>query len=252
MRSTPFIKVGHVIILLIGLGITFNSYGQKNKSRLNPFMNYRFSFSAGLGYSPIALTANQKYYTPFLNTFKPNIKTEYAISHKVCVSIGLQREKFNYQYDPKLTIWDMSRNYYKPENLLFGASAEIYSLHFDLRKYSTITGSIAPFGRYMLYGFSMSRFNLYNEKNQLTITDKTNGDLDFLYPAQSFKATTSGFRFGFGKKQYVGKTPKNFLEYQFLFDINLVKPQSLSYKTAMRKSQNTSILQFTVNYGFSL
>jgi hypothetical protein len=41
------------------------------------------------------------------------------------------------------------------------------------------------------------------------------------------------------------------LKKQILFDINLVKPQSLSYKTAMRKSQNTSIFQFTIEYDCS-
>lgn len=241
----------HMMAISAGLLFLLNPTDAEAKSRPTPFKDYRYSLSGGLGFSPATFTANKKYYYPPLKTIKPNIKLEYSISPSFGFSLGLQHEQYQYNFSPKIGYRMIDNSYQRPENYSVASSADMYSIHFDIRKYTIMTGSFAPFGRYMIYGFSITRSNIYEEASQFTLKDNINGDLLFTMPAQSYHATTTGLRFGFGKKKYLGKHLKNFLEYQCLFDINLVPPQSLSYKTAMKLSQNSSILQFTCNYGFS-
>lgn len=238
------------------------------ESKLLPstFNHYRLSLGAGLGYSPLILMAPKPFnYKPW-QTCKPMLKFELVLGPKHSINFGYQNERYKFDINPSFLHMG-SNSSYEYVNIQNTARANMYSLTFDYRIYSTLIGSIAPLGRYIFYGFSINRTLFENEAIKYSVTDDFNGSLDYYYPEHTYRTNTAGFRLGMGKKKYLGKELKSFLEYQFLCDIKigdfktgldqsrLPKYGNIyenTYITAMRLSQMTSLFQFTIHYGFSL
>lgn len=219
---------------------------------------------AGLGYSPLILFAPAPFkYMPWQN-IKPSLKLELSVHPKYTFNFGYQLESYKYDIHPELLV--SQEDYYNPTTASSKVKANMGSMTFDIRKYSNFMGYLAPNGRYLMYGFSINntRFNVDNIS--ITVPNQANDSIRFDYPTHRFITKTIGLRFGYGNKKYLDDKLKTFLEFQMHFDIKLgdfgsgLSPDDLpkyyginrvSYETAMRLSQMTSLFQFNLIYGFS-
>lgn len=251
-------------LLLLSCVIALQSY---SKPLPGTFRNYRLSLGAGLGYSPLILLAPKPFnYMPW-EKCKPMLKFELTTGTKHSINFGYQNERYDFDIYPTFTHITTNSDYQIIDNVKSNVNAKMHSLTFDYRIYSTLIGGIAPYGRYIFYGFSVNT-TIFNVPDiRFSVPDPDNSSLEYYTPAHQFKTNTTGFRIGLGKKKYIGKQLKSFLEYQFLCDMkigdfktgldfnNLPRYggiNTVTYQTAMRISQMTSVFQFTIHYGFSL
>ena len=238
------------------------------KVRFNTtFRNYRVSVGAGLGYSPIVLLSPAPFnYMPW-QAAKPSLKLELTPTPKFSFNFGIQREHYNFDIHPSIEYTTLGRQYNELAELSMGVKFTQMAYTFDLRNYTTYAGYLAPFGRYVMWGFSINR-GLYKLDNfEFSYQDEINGKVDVQVPKTQFKTSSDlGIRFGLGKKRYNGKRLKTFFEYQLILDAKIgdfgsgLDPITLSkyggskrvaYETGMRVSQSNSIFQFNLIYGFS-
>ncbi|MCC6817765.1 MAG: hypothetical protein IT245_02595 [Bacteroidia bacterium] len=233
----------------------------------SPFNNYRLSIGAGLGYSPLILLAPAPFkYLPWQN-IKPSLKAEFTIDPKYSINIGFQNERYKFNINPLIEYYTTNDQNRDSKEINSKASANMQYLTIDIRKYSFFSGYIAPYGRYVMYGLSFNNTLFKNEAIAFSINDDQNGQLNFEYPAHQYWIKTTGFRMGLGKKKYLGTELKSFIEYQMHLDIKIGDFGSglgegylpkygginrVTYETAMRLSQMTSLFQFNFTYGFSL
>ncbi len=231
------------------------------------FRNYRVSVGAGLGYSPIMLLNAAPFnYKPW-EAAKPSLKLELTPSPKFSFNFGIQREHYNYGISPLIEYTSLGRGYtdYKEVNL--GVKFTQIAYTFDLRNYTTYSGYLAPFGRYVMWGFSINKGRYKTDNFSFSYEDELNGLVTVNVPNDKFKTSSDvGIRFGMGKKRYNGKKLKTFFEYQLILDAKVGDfgsgleesylssyggSKRVAYETGMRISQSNSIFQFNVIYGFS-
>lgn len=248
--------------------LVFASQVKGQKVRYNTsFRNYRISLGAGLGYSPIMLLNAAPFnYKPW-EASKPSLKLELTPTPKFSFNFGIQREHYNYRISPSIEYMSLGRGYtdYKEVNL--GVKFTQIAYTFDIRNYTTYSGYLAPFGRYVMCGFSINKGRYKADNFSFTYEDDLNGVVTVNVPESKFKTSSDlGVRFGLGKKRYNGKKLKTFFEYQLILDAKVGDfgsgleqsylstyggSKRVAYDTGMRISQSNSIFQFNVIYGFS-
>jgi hypothetical protein len=226
------------------------------RRRPSTFNNYRLTLSAGLGYNPILLF-NSKFnnYKPY----KPNLGLELILNPKYCLNFGFQNEQYKFNINSSMTFSTPDNNY-NYANFTGGVTSNMNTYIFDLRKYSFLSGSIAPYGRYMFYGLAISNIFLKIEEIKFLANDKQTGKLEYVLPAHQIKYMSSAFRFGIGRKQFLGKTLKSFLEYQLICSFKFSDGISFNssgfdvqaYSAQRRLSALSSAIQINILYGFAL
>jgi hypothetical protein len=240
------------IILILSLFLINELHA---KSRPSTFNNYRLTLTAGLGYNPILLFNNKfNKYKPY----KPNLGLELILSPKYCLNLGFQNEQYKFNINSSMT-FSTSDNQYNYANFDGGVTSNMNTYIFDLRKYSFLSGSIAPYGRYISYGLAISNVVLKIEEIKFRTDDNQNGKLEYVFPAYQRKYMSSAFRFGIGRKQFLGKKLKSFLEYQLICSVKFSDHINLdssgfnvqAYYTQRRLSELSSAFQINILYGFA-
>jgi len=242
--------------------------GMAQKVRFNTtFKNYRVSVGGGLGYSPIMLLSPAPFnYKPW-RAAKPSLKLELTPTPKFSINTGIQFEHYKYRIDPVIEFLHLSDGQRDNVTADIVVRTSMLAYTFDIRNYTTYAGYLAPFGRYVMWGFSLNRGYYKMDAFSFSYQDDLNDRVTYTVPASRFATKTDlGIRLGFGKKRYNGKRLKTFFEYQMMIDAKVgdfgsgLDEQSLSsfggskrvaYETGMRISQSNSIFQLNLIYGFS-
>jgi hypothetical protein len=255
-------------LLFISIVLFHISSMHAQKVRFNTtFKNYRVSVGGGLGYSPIMLLSPAPFnYKPW-QAAKPSLKLELTPTPKFSINTGLQLEHYKYRISPVIGFLHLSDARSDDRTADIGVKTTMLAYTFDIRNYTTYAGYLAPFGRYVMWGFSLNRGYYKMDAFSFSYQDPLNDKVTYTLPANRFNtATDVGIRLGLGKKRYNGKRLKTFFEYQLMIDAKVgdfgsgLDEQSLSsfggskrvaYETGMRISQSNSIFQFNLIYGFS-
>lgn len=254
-----------IMALLIVFSFISSGHIIQAKSRLTTFRQYKLSVGAGLGFSPMSIFSPTPYsYSPFTKN-KPALKLEFSIHPKYTLNIGYQLEHYKFQTKGKTQFFTIGGEREK-ELRDIGIRALNTATTIDFRKYTTGVGYIAPYGRFVMYGLSLNRYQLRNDEFSFSEKVAGNESLVYTFPKQKQIIKVTGIRFGLGKKRYMQKSLKTFLEYQVIMDLKLgdfgvgLKDEDQSiyneimrnaYEKALRLSQVSSILQFNIRYGFS-
>jgi hypothetical protein len=254
-------------IFIIILFLSFlHLNGQKVRYNTS-FRNYRVSLGAGLGYSPIMLLNAAPFnYKPW-EAAKPSLKLELTPTPKFSFNFGIQREHYNYRITPSIEYTLLGRGYTDYKDVDLGVKFTQIAYTFDMRNYTTYSGYLAPFGRYVMWGFSINKGRYQTDAFSFNYEDELNGQVTVNVPNDKFKTSSDlGIRFGMGKKRYNGKKLKTFFEYQLILDAKVGDfgsgleqsylssyggSKRVAYETGMRISQSNSIFQFNIIYGFS-
>lgn len=221
----------------------------------------------GLGYSPLLLFTPDEFQLSTWDKLKKNIQLEVVSGPKLTFNFNFQNESYNYKINPEILYATPDNPYNDEGNLRIQSKAIINTLSLDFRKYSYKAGYLAPYGRFMLYGFSICNGKFTTDSFSFTARDFQNDKITYSFAKDQFSTIDFGLRMGMGKKKYISKRQSDYLEYQMLFEFKFgsfkegltydgfyrsAGIRHLNYDVGMRLSQITSLFQFNLIYGFSL
>jgi hypothetical protein len=201
------------------------------------------------------------------NFLKPSLKLEIAMNQKYAWNFGIQYETYKYEipYEYRIKVPGSNVNFI---NFNTDTRMNLLTYAIELRSYNTRKGYMAPYGRYLMYGLSVFKASHSINGASTTIQNPLNDEIEIKINEQSFNAKPEiGLRFGMGKKRYLDKKSKQFLEFQFFFDLQLYgygsvegnrydapfeSPKNIAHSTGMALNQSNSIFLLKFAYGFSL
>jgi hypothetical protein len=246
--------IQRILLLFFLILFTLEANSQNN---YQTFKNYKLAMGGGLGLSPLILFS-QTPLNNLTNKLKPSLKLELIANKKVSYNLGLQFEQYKFPL--------YSYEFYKP--FLTDGQTRHLALTCDLRRYTTYTGTLAPLGRYLMYGISLNSIKSKIYSHTTITNDNNNNQITNYFPTTKYSySPILGIRFGIGNKRFISKKLNQFLEYQLMFDLKIGKfgkgllfedmPSSgnlsqNAFETGMRISQRNSIIQLNLNYGFAL
>lgn len=226
------------------------------------FRNYKLSLGTGVQFDPVFFLSNKTYSNGLLESIKPALSAEMQFLPAVSfgLSYSLQFQNFDMKVNPEFP------NFRYAEGTGFHSKVNttVSAIDFHTRIYSLSSGYMAPWGRYLDYGFSMAKYKYEIENTMFTVIDANGSPVDVYYDGKNFSSGAYyGIRLGYGKKTYFDKGKNTFLDlsinYRIMFDVvgnnyndfggNV---GALLRTAAIKKFQNTSIFNISAIYGFSI
>ncbi len=226
------------------------------------FRNYKLSVGGGAQMSPIFFFSKKIYRNGLVESIIPTVSAEmqFLPSFSLGASFSKQFQRMNLDLISPFP----GLKFYPDETYKIKVNTQVSTLDFHVRKYAVNNGYMAPWGRYLDYGFCVSSYVSKLDKTIFTMEDARGYPVEISFNNDKIvSGNYYGLRLGYGKKVYSDKIKNNFVDisltYRIMFDV--VAGNLLEYNenigdqirtTVIRKFQNTSILNISFIYGFSI
>ncbi|MBL7812306.1 MAG: hypothetical protein JNL57_08805 [Bacteroidetes bacterium] len=224
------------------------------------FRNYRLCVSAGAQVMPLFFIGKEPFKNNLLESVKPTLQIELPVSAGFSLALRTTRQFQRYTVTGKPEIegfrFEDEKGFSSKVNGSFSAT-EIQG-----RLYNTERGYMAPWGRYIYYGFFWGSRRAVFQTTQFNMKDiYGNTVVTTLEPDSKKSPRYYGLSLGYGKKRYINHKKRAFIEtglsYMLLFntfEFNSYLGSSLygNMETiSTRKFQSTSYFNFSFLYGVS-
>ncbi|MBS3915613.1 MAG: hypothetical protein KG003_14050 [Bacteroidetes bacterium] len=223
------------------------------------FRGYKLSVSTDLQMNPFFMLGVAKYKNTLIQGMRPGIGIEAQATGGFSVFLLHSRFKHSFSIEKELPRPDyMGNDYYRSD----GTANYVYT-EFQIRKYSTSFGYLAPWGRFISYGLFQVNFSTDLKNNQYNTYDEFGNPIVVtLRNTRSGNNVYRGLAMQYGKKYYLGKTKRVFFEsrfgYKFIFaslDAYYMRDATipaLARFNAVRKFNNSSVFSLNLSLGVSL
>jgi hypothetical protein len=223
------------------------------------FRGYKLSVSTDLQVNPFFMLGVDKYKNTLIQGLRPGIGLEAQATGGFSFFLLHSRFRHTFSIEKEFPRPDyMGNDYYNSD----GTANYVYT-EFQIRKYSTRFGYLAPWGRFISYGLFQVNFNTELKNNQYTTYDEFGNPIVVkLRNTNSKNNVYRGLAMQYGKKYYLGKSKRVFFESRFGYKIIFAKLDAyymrgasipeLARFNAVRKFNNSSVFSLNLSLGVSL
>lgn len=230
------------------------------------FRNYKLSLGGGLQYKPLSRLEKSEFRNSIKESTKATLfaETQFSQNFSITAFYSFQSMRYTVACAPEIPgiiqedySFDFNPTYISP------AKSKFQTLEIQARIYSWRNGYMAPWGRFISYGFIIGNSQTKLEKTSFTANAEGGGTVTVTLPNNKFSVgPIYGLSWGYGKKHYMNKLKNTFIETSFTYKLlfptlyGLRRSETDIYDnatvTSLKKYQNSSIFNFAFIYGFSL